>query len=55
MLSFPDMILKPGYPISSYYGYKSVGIWQQDQETEAAKYGLVPVIIITKILTGIIP
>lgn len=42
MISFPDMILKPGYSISSYYGYKSVGIWQIGQETEAAKYGLVP-------------
>ena len=42
MVNAPDMILKPGYPISSYYGYKFLGIWQQDQAAEAAIYGNAP-------------
>ena len=42
MVNSPEMILKPGYPISSYYGYKFLGIWQQDQAAEAALYGNAP-------------
>ena len=42
MVNFPEMILKPGYPISSYYGYRSLGIWQQDEAATAAIYGNAP-------------
>lgn len=31
-----------GQPISVYYDYNKVGIWQLGEETEAAKYGQVP-------------
>ncbi len=42
MVNFPEMILKPGYSVSSYYGFKSLGIWQTSEAEEAAKYGLQP-------------
>jgi TonB-dependent starch-binding outer membrane protein SusC len=42
MVNFPEMILKPGYSISSYYGYRSLGIWQQNEAATAAIYGNVP-------------
>lgn len=42
MVNFPEMILKPGYPISSYLGYRSLGIWQQDEAATAAIYGNAP-------------
>lgn len=42
MVNFPEMILKPGYSISSYYGYRSLGIWQQDEAAKAAVYGNAP-------------
>ena len=35
-------ILKPGYSIGSLYGLKCLGIWQQSEAAEAAKYGLQP-------------
>jgi len=37
-----EMILKPGYSISSYYGIKSLGIWQQNEADQAALYGRSP-------------
>lgn len=42
MVNFPEMILKPGYSISSYYGYKSLGIWQVNEAATAAIYGNAP-------------
>ena len=42
MVNFPEMILKPGHSISSYYGYKSLGIWQTDEAEIAALYGNAP-------------
>jgi TonB-dependent starch-binding outer membrane protein SusC len=42
MVNFPEMILKPGYSISSYYGFKSLGIWQVADADLAAKYGQQP-------------
>jgi len=42
MLTNPEMILKPGYCISSYYGFKSLGIWQVADAELAAKYGNQP-------------
>jgi len=32
----------PGHPIGTIYGYKYLGIWQQGQRTEAARYGQIP-------------
>ncbi|HET8829013.1 MAG TPA: TonB-dependent receptor, partial [Pelobium sp.] len=29
-----------GYPITSFYSYQKLGIWQQDEATEAAKYSV---------------
>lgn len=29
-----------GYPITSFYSYQKVGIWQQDEAAEAAKYSV---------------
>lgn len=34
--------LVEGYPIQSFYDYKYLGIWQEDEATEAALYGRVP-------------
>jgi len=31
-----------GYPVSVVYGYKIIGVWQQSQAAEAAKYGQIP-------------
>ena len=31
-----------GYPISVYYGYQKIGIWQLGEEEEAARYGCEP-------------
>ncbi len=42
MLTNPEMILKPGYNISSYYGFKSLGVWQVADAELAAKYGNQP-------------
>ncbi len=42
MVNFPEMILKPGYPISSYLGYRSLGIWQTGEAADAAIYGNAP-------------
>jgi hypothetical protein len=42
MVTYPEMILKPGYNISSYYGFKSLGIWQVADAELAAKYGQKP-------------
>jgi TonB-linked SusC/RagA family outer membrane protein len=41
-LTASEMILKPGYSISSYYGYKSLGIWQVEDAEEAALFGNKP-------------
>lgn len=42
MLTNPEMILKPGYSISSYYGFRSLGIWQAADAELAARYGNQP-------------
>jgi TonB-dependent starch-binding outer membrane protein SusC len=42
MVTYPEMILKPGYNISSYYGFKSLGIWQVEDAALAAQYGQRP-------------
>ncbi len=31
-----------GYPVSVVYAYKIIGVWQQSQAAEAAKYGQIP-------------
>jgi TonB-linked SusC/RagA family outer membrane protein len=41
-LTASEMILKPGYSLSSYYGYKSLGIWQTADAAEAAKFNNKP-------------
>ncbi len=38
-LQFGDYYLIEGQPISTYYGYKYVGIWGTAEAEEAAKYG----------------
>ena len=35
-------IMIPGYPIGTIFGLKYLGIWQQNEADEAAKYGLQP-------------
>lgn len=35
-------VLIPGHPIGSVYGLKCLGIWQQNEADEAAKFGLQP-------------
>ena len=40
--SVSPFVLKPGYSIGSIYGLKCLGIWQQNEAEEAAKYGLQP-------------
>jgi TonB-dependent starch-binding outer membrane protein SusC len=42
MLTASEMILQPGYSLSSYYGYKSLGIWQVADAALAAQYGRKP-------------
>ncbi|NLV18204.1 MAG: SusC/RagA family TonB-linked outer membrane protein, partial [Bacteroidetes bacterium] len=42
MLTNPEMILIPGHPISSYYGFRSLGIWQEADAEEAALFGNQP-------------
>ena len=42
MVTYPEMILKPGQSLSSYYGYKSLGIWQIADADLASKYGQQP-------------
>jgi TonB-dependent starch-binding outer membrane protein SusC len=42
MVTSPEMILRSGYNISSYYGFKSLGVWQVSDEALAAKYGQKP-------------
>lgn len=42
MLTASEMILQPGYSLSSYYGYKSLGIWQVADAALAAQYGKKP-------------
>jgi TonB-dependent starch-binding outer membrane protein SusC len=42
MLTAAEMILQPGYNLSSYYGFKSLGIWQVADAELAAKYGNKP-------------
>ncbi|MGE4587129.1 MAG: TonB-dependent receptor [Mangrovibacterium sp.] len=37
-----DYYLVEGEPINSYYDYKYLGIWQENEATEAAKYNRVP-------------
>jgi len=42
ILSDETYILKEGYALGELYGYKWLGIWQEDEATEAAKYGNKP-------------
>ncbi len=42
ILSDETYILKKGLPLGSLYGYKWLGIWQEDESDEAAKYGNKP-------------
>ncbi|HEX2922112.1 MAG TPA: TonB-dependent receptor [Bacteroidales bacterium] len=42
MLTAPEMILKPGFGISTYYGFRSLGIWQVNDAELAALYGQQP-------------
>jgi len=42
ILSDETYILKKGLAMGSLYGYKWLGIWQEDQATEAAVYGNKP-------------
>lgn len=37
-----EMILQPGYSISTYYGLKSLGIWQENEIEQAALYNRSP-------------
>ncbi|HLN19900.1 MAG TPA: SusC/RagA family TonB-linked outer membrane protein [Bacteroidales bacterium] len=38
IITAPEMILKPGYSISTYYGFRSLGIWQEEDAELAAMY-----------------
>ena len=42
MTNLPEMVIMPGYSLSNYWGLKYLGVWQNDQAAEAAKFGLVP-------------
>lgn len=42
MLTAPEMILKPGYSISTFYGFKSLGIWQLEDAELASEYNQQP-------------
>ncbi|NQU54564.1 MAG: TonB-dependent receptor [Bacteroidetes bacterium] len=41
-LSSKVFIVKPGESLGSLYGYNFLGIWQQEEASEALKYGNVP-------------
>lgn len=40
--NLPEGVIMPGYSLSNYWGLKYLGVWQQDESAEAAKFGLVP-------------
>ena len=42
LTSVSPFVLMPGHPIGSIYGLKYLGIWQEDETDEAAKFGQVP-------------
>jgi TonB-linked SusC/RagA family outer membrane protein len=42
ILSSSPFIIVPGSPIGSLYGFRYLGIWQQSEAAEAAKYGQQP-------------
>ncbi len=42
LTSVSPFVLLPGEPIGSIYGLKYLGIWQESEATEAAKFGQVP-------------
>jgi hypothetical protein len=42
MVSLSPFVMIEGQPIGSFYGLKYLGIWQQDEATEAAKFQQTP-------------
>lgn len=42
IITAPEMILKPGYGISTFYGFRSLGIWQTEDAELAALYNQKP-------------
>lgn len=42
LLSTNPFVLMPGHPMGSFWGVKSLGIWQTSEATEAAKFGNKP-------------
>ncbi|WP_083925144.1 TonB-dependent receptor [Flexithrix dorotheae] len=42
LTNVPENVLKPGYPLSSYWGLNYLGTWKTGEETEASRYGNVP-------------
>jgi outer membrane receptor protein involved in Fe transport len=42
VLTSSPFIIMPGLPLGTLYGFKSLGIWQQEDAAEAAKFGLKP-------------
>jgi TonB-linked SusC/RagA family outer membrane protein len=42
LASTSPFVLMPGHPIGTIYGMKYLGIWQENQATEAAKFGAQP-------------
>ena len=41
-MSGSPFIILPGHPLGTIYGYKYLGLWQIEDESEAAKYGQKP-------------
>lgn len=42
ILSLSPFVMMPGYALGTIYGYKYLGIWQQGEADEAAKFGQSP-------------
>lgn len=42
IITAPEMILKPGYGISTFYGFRSLGVWQQEDVELASLYNQKP-------------
>ncbi|KAA6340663.1 TonB-dependent receptor SusC [termite gut metagenome] len=42
ILSSSNNIIRVGEPVGSFYGYKRLGTWSTSEETEAARYGMLP-------------
>lgn len=42
LTNLPEMVIKPGNSLASYWGLNYLGVWGTDEAAEAAEYGNVP-------------